>query len=106
MTRYSLTNIDQIPMVPYSKSRLVSPMKGSSSISYYMPTGKLNGLNRYEINADPDWSATTGVNPTNEWFWHIMLVPVDPAIAQIRAAIRVDITYYAKFYRREPVTMS
>jgi len=62
---------------PYTKA--VSPMMGGSStantgtsvIKCYMSTAKINGVPRRNIETDPQMSALTSANPTNQWYWHV-----------------------------------
>jgi hypothetical protein len=54
---------------------------------------------------DEDWTATTGANPVNIWYWNINVASTDVS-NNVNVGLRVRITYDAQFYERIDITPS
>jgi len=84
-------------IVPISS---VYPFKLSHSAS----TTAICGLLPYQVN-DEDWSALTGANPVQLWYWNVNFAATNPAV-NVSVQFRVRITYDAVMYDRLDISTS
>lgn len=69
-------------------------------LKLFATTRKVMGLSKGEIN-DDTYSATSGANPSNIWYWNIFFSSVDD-VHHVIASVIVKLTYYVQFYDRLP----
>jgi hypothetical protein len=84
-------------IVPISS---VYPFKLNHSAS----TTNVCGLLPYQVN-DEDWSALTGANPVQLWYWNVNAAATNPA-TNVSVQFRVRLTYNAIMYDRLDVGSS
>lgn len=89
---------------PYSKLVTANIYKGTTKISHYMSTGKLNGLKNHQVETlDATYGADFGQYPTNEWYWWIYMAtnyPGGNASYTWGATGSIKVTFYCKLRDR------
>lgn len=103
-TNYGGIQYQQLSMIPYAKNKTIvtnSSHRKDRTISYYMPTGKLEGVPSNVVSADNEYQAGAAANPLNQWYWHLVASPLINNQAYY-CYVKVNITYYVKFSHRRP----
>jgi len=68
---------------PWAKSNIFfSPIPNSRNlIRSYISTAKVYGDTQAQVHNGGLYSAAMAADPTNIWYWNVMVTPVDPADA-------------------------
>lgn len=82
----------------YVKGYVLSPVSNSNNqktVKQYMSTKTMFGVTKKEVMNDDLYAGNQTNNPTNQFFWHILIY--NPAAAAVTKAYRIKLTYYCMF---------
>lgn len=91
--------IDVATQMPYSKNNISNLYKGPATISSYMSTRKIHGIDKAQFGREY-FEAQVTSNPTRMWFWNILNGPIVSG-ETCQNVYKIRITYYAEFYDRK-----
>ena len=102
----TFTSWQQASELPRSVSSQIVPVASRYPfrLSNQATTKTVCGLLPYQVN-DEDWSATTGSNPTQLWYWNINIASIDES-SNVTVSMRVSMKYKAIMYDRLDVGTS
>lgn len=81
-----------------AKSLITTVANGRTNIKHYMTTASLYGLKNLN-NDDSNYTAIFNADPSQNWYWTINYQ--DPAMStNLVMNVRVEITYYVRFFNR------
>jgi hypothetical protein len=102
----TFTSWPQAAELPLARVSQIVPISSvyPFRLTHKATTTGVCGLLKNQVN-DEDWSALTGANPVQIWYWNINTAAVNPAV-NVAITIRVRITYDALMYDRLDVGMS
>lgn len=91
---------------PYSSSSTITLNSGlgKRTLSSYMSTAKMWGIDKQTVSSGDLYRATTGNNPTNNWYWHVFAY--DMGASEASVYIQVKITYYLEMFDRVQLNTS
>lgn len=99
------TAYNVLSVSPHSKEVTVNALGSGNAvrtISSYMSTKVI--LGRDPLGSD-DYSALFNTNPTTQWYWSILMAPVDSATSTL-VVYNVTVTYYVLLSVRKKVAQS
>lgn len=107
-----MTDISNVIETPGSKFRQGNIVGGGPSFTLqnYMPTHKVDGVNRMKVLIDDQYAGLmgglgVGSSPTNNWRWILGIQPTDNS-STITGYVTFQLTYYAKLFDRKPLSLS
>lgn len=87
-------------MNTYAKNRIFSINNPyPASISHYMGTEKILGLNKKAVEIDDVNSALVTTGPSRPWYWYLYVQPANQTSTSTLLVL-VEITYYVEFFDR------
>jgi len=91
--------VDVVTQMPYAKNSISNAFKGQSTLSSYMSTRKMFGIDKPQFGREVYEGFVSG-DPTTQWYWNILAGPITSG--QVTAMVyKVRITYYAELYERK-----
>lgn len=86
-------------MLPNNTAGYYKPLK------HYMTTRKIYGISKSKVQ-DDNYSAAVGSNPTNQWYWHIVVDDTKTGAINQDVNLYAEVTYYVEFYGRKELDQS
>lgn len=104
------TTTEAVADYPGSKSKIVGTSNGGGHITIknYYSTSTMYGVSKKEVKDDPLlYGATSGSNPTTQWYWLVSAIPADTHGATgNNLNISATIVYYCMFSDRLELDVS
>jgi len=84
--------------IKYCKA-VISRNTGSTRISNYMSTQKIEGITKAKVTSEDGYSANTNANPPEQWYWTLGAQDISPGTAR-DIIMQITLVYYVRFYAR------
>lgn len=85
---------------------MLSSGSSSCSVVNYTSTASQRGLPYDGVQYERDLSASTGANPTQEWFWHVGVYDPSGSVSTVDSTVALEIVYYIEFFDRQTLSRS
>lgn len=108
-------NTNAIPTSPQPYLEAAYAIKGepmrstgdsNSSLYSYVRTNQIRGGPKDIVQYEADLSSLFNANPSQQWYWHVVVYNPGSALTNIEGSFTATIRYYVELYDRETLTIS